>query len=148
VIGKWNAKPWCARDERTTTGDWKGDTRERLNDTPLQTNLIMAQPRFIRRYCYDESRWALLPFVSFISLGTRRNRLSRISPIGFVRISVRRYLVSREKKKAVLLLHRIRNFDKRLMFSVQTNGLVGFACWLAKSINCHKVVFILVHAIG
>jgi len=34
------------------------------------------------------------------------------------------------------------------MFSVQTNGLVEFACWLAKNINSYKVVFILVHAIG
>lgn len=43
--------------------------REGSNDTPLQTNLIMAQPRFIRRYCRTtnrEERYYLL------SLSSRR----------------------------------------------------------------------------
>lgn len=108
------------QDERRTTGDWKDGKREGVKWYAAANESDYGATAFhLTLLLYDELRRALLPFVSFISSTTWRNRLSRISTIGFVCISVRRYLVSRKKKKAILLLRRIRNFviDKRLMFS-------------------------------
>lgn len=109
------------QDERRTTGDWKDGKRKGVKWYAAANESDYGATAFhLTLLLYDELRWALLPFVSFISSTTWRNRLSRISTIGFVCISVRRYLVSRKKKKAFLLLRRIRNFviDKQLIFSV------------------------------